>query len=100
MQTIFTVGQCQSHFHAKIFKWMDESEIQHLDLDNFTDNSNKGLLLEVHLEYPEELHDLHNDYPLAPEKTLVKEENLSGYSTNMKKLHKLSSGKVKKLINT
>ena len=25
-------------------------------------------MLEVHLEYPSELHDLHNDYPLPPEK--------------------------------
>ncbi len=27
-------------------------------------------ILEVDLEYPKELHDLHNEYPLAPEKRL------------------------------
>ena len=28
----------------------------------------KGYILEIDLEYPEELHELHNDYPLAAEK--------------------------------
>jgi len=28
-------------------------------------------ILEVDLEYPKELHDLHNDYPLAPERITV-----------------------------
>ena len=34
-------------------------------------------ILEVDVEYPKELHDLHNDYPLAPEVKNVKANMLS-----------------------
>ena len=43
----------------------------------------KGCILEVELEYPAELHELHNDYPLAPERLKVKIEWLSGDQTNL-----------------
>ena len=58
------------------FKWLTEEEV---DLSKYNDESEKGLVLEVDLEYPEELHDLHNDYPLAPEKIKVTEDMLSPY---------------------
>ena len=32
---------------------------------------NYSCILEVDLEYPKSLHDLHNDYPLAPEQIVV-----------------------------
>ena len=42
-------------------------------------NLKKGLILEVDLEYPEELHYAHNDYPLAPEKKAINSEQMSDY---------------------
>ena len=35
---------------------------------NIKNNSSTGYVLEVDLESPKTLHDIHNDYPLAPEK--------------------------------
>ena len=50
------------------FRWMTEKQINKINLSKYSENSKKGLILEVDLAYPEELHDLHNDYPLAPER--------------------------------
>ena len=36
-----------------------------------SDKSPIGYFLEVDLEYPEELHELHNDFPLASEKLFL-----------------------------
>ena len=43
------------------------------------DKSPTGYFLEVDLEYPEELHELHNDLPLAPEKLTLSSGVLSKY---------------------
>ena len=45
-----------------------------INLGKYTEDSKKGLILEVDLEYPTELHVLHNDYPLAAEKNNVKKD--------------------------
>ena len=36
-----------------------------------------GYILEVGLEYPDELHVLHNDYPLTPEELTIPYDMLS-----------------------
>ena len=36
-------------------------------------------LLEINLEYPDKLHELHNDYPLALKKLTVSNNMLSKY---------------------
>ena len=38
-----------------------------------------GYFLEVDLQYPDELHELHNGYPLASEKLAVSSDILSQY---------------------
>ena len=48
------------------------------------------------LEYPKELHKLHNDYLLAPEKIAVKKEWLSEYQTEL--LENNSMINIQKLV--
>ena len=42
-----------------------------------------GYFLEVDLEYFDEMHELHNAYPLAPEKRAVSSDMLSKYCKNV-----------------
>ena len=79
------------------FEWLTEKEV---DLSKYNDESEKGLILEVDLEYPEELHDLHNDYPLAAEKIKVTEDMLSPYCREIAEKFKVKVGLVKKLVPT
>ena len=55
------------------FEWMDELELQ--NWNRLCEG--EGSILEVDLEYPENLHGVHNEYPLAPE------------SLKVNKIHKL-----------
>ena len=52
------------------FKWMTDKEISKTNLGKYELESKEGLILEVDLEYPKELHDLHNDYPIKNLKRL------------------------------
>ena len=82
------------------FRWMTQKQINKIDLAKYKEDSEKGLILEVDLEYPEELHDLHNDYPLAAEKITVTKEMLSPYCEEIRDKFKISTGLVQKLIPT
>ena len=65
---------------------MTEQQIQKVNLAACTEDRKKGMILEVDLEYPNELHELHNDYPLAAEKMKVTKEMLSSYIGQVAKL--------------
>ena len=58
------------------FKWVKDINKIKQKLMNIKSNSSTGYILEVDLEYPEKLHDVHNDYPLAPKKINIPKESI------------------------
>ena len=45
------------------------------NLENYSNNSPMGCFLKTDLDYPDELHDLHNDFPLVREKNKSSKRN-------------------------
>ena len=80
------------------FNWLSEKEINKLDLDSISENSLLGYVLEVDLEYPNKLHDLHNDYLLAPEKLEISSDMLSKYCSDIADKYEIKVGGVQKLV--
>ena len=77
---------------------MSKKEIDDFDLNLVKENSSTGYILEVDLEYPSELHDLHNDYPLAPEKLEIIQSMLSKYFSDIADKYGIKIDGVNKLI--
>ena len=50
-------------------EWL--KNVDKLDVMSIYKKRDVGYILEIDLEYPNELHKLHNDYPHAPEKLTV-----------------------------
>ena len=82
------------------FKWMTHKRISKIDLGKYKADGKKGLILEVDLEYPRELHDMHNDYPVCPEKVKVSKNMLSAYCKRIAEKYNISTGLVSRLIPT
>ena len=74
------------------FKWL--KNVDKFDINSIDEKSSTGYFLE-HLD---ELHELHNDYPLAPEKFAVSSDMLSKYCKEIADKYKIKVGDVKKLI--
>ena len=76
----------------KDFKWIDKEKLDYLFKNQTREIWEENpCALEVSLEYPKELHDLHNDLPLCPESKKTKE--------NVKKLIPNLNNKEKYVIH-
>ena len=68
------------------FKWLKNAD--NFDVNSVSEKTPTGHIFNVDLKYPDELHVLHNDYSLAPEKLATPYDMLSDYCkkllTNMK----------------
>ena len=62
----WTMSEYLPYEGCKCLKNVDE-----FDVMSVSEKSLIGFFLEVDLEYPDELHELHNNYPLAPEELFV-----------------------------
>ena len=75
------------------FEWL--KNVHELDVISINEKSDVGYILEVD---PKELHELHNDYPLAPEKLAVTNHILSKYFKEIADKYDIKVGDVKRLI--
>ena len=80
------------------FKWLSDRELSSLNEMSVEDDADIGYFLEVDLKYPDDLHDLHSDYPLAPEKMLISHDMLSSYQQQLKEDLGYKPAKVEKLV--
>ena len=79
------------------FEWVEDlKSLEGRIVDHLTDSPH-GYILEVDLDYPEELHVAHNAYPLAPERLVVKNEWMSDYQHKLLGAGKAST-EVERLV--
>ena len=58
------------------FKWVEDlSKFNESFIKNRDENSDKGYILEVDVEYPKNLHKLHNNLPFLPERMKINKSN-------------------------
>ena len=77
------------------FEWL--KNVDSFDVMSINEKSDVGYILEVDLKYPKELHELHNDYPLVPEKITVTNDIRSNYYKSIADKYEIKVGDEKKV---
>ena len=77
------------------FQWL--KNVNGFDVNSISEKSSLVCILEVDLEYPDDLHALHNHYLLAPEKLAITYDMLSDYFKNIADEYEIKVGDVQKI---
>ena len=64
-------------------RFLTSIEIEQLNIYELEDDADTGYIFEVDLDYPDHLHDLHNDLPVAPVQRKVLWNELSPYTKTL-----------------
>ena len=75
------------------FNWL--KNVRSFDVMSIIEETLTEYFRKVDLEYPDELHELHNDYPLAPEKLAVSSDMLSNFCKRIADKYEKKVGDVK-----
>ncbi|VEN46542.1 unnamed protein product [Callosobruchus maculatus] len=75
------------------FEWVED--IQNFDVMSVSDDAEGGFILEVDLEYPEHLHDIHKDIPFCPEHLNTKVLSASHVKDDNRCMNDFASGSTK-----
>ena len=79
------------------FQCLYNKEIDRFDVNSVEENSSNGYILEIDFEHPDELHELHNNYTIAPEKLEIS-NMLSKYCSDITKKYGIKVRVVTKLV--
>ena len=84
------------------FKWIDKDDILKFDekfIKNYDENSDKGYILEVDVEYPKNLHKLHSSLPFLPERMEINKCNKLVCSVQDKENYVVHMRALKQALN-
>jgi len=80
--SLYATARCEPLPVGK-FHFLSDKEVAEFDFDTIAPDAATGYIIECNLEYPDHLHDIHNDYPMAPEHLEVSGDILSQFALDL-----------------
>jgi len=65
------------------FGFLDDEQMAAFDVMTIPKDSDRGYIVECDLKYPESLHELHSDYPMASEHLTISKDMLSDFALSV-----------------
>ena len=87
-------------FPVNKFEWIEDTPIFNEDLiKNYNEESDERYFLEVDAQYPEKLHELHNDLPFLPERMKIRKVEKLATNLHDKAEYVIHIGNLKQALN-